>query len=211
MFDYQAGEKYKLTLIMVGVTGIIVGASLTLMLAAPGEAPPPKRGHGGGRARNFEGREGSGPSLRATGGGQGAMPQMPQVEQVDKGQATALVDSFLPLTYDFNSTTSGQSQERAMQLMTPECAQLYKANVWTDEIAQKVGEAGMTSSFQRTSCQAITSTDDGSVVVKVEGDQTLVLQGQPPRPKHVIMEYLVKKTPGGLKVSGISESGNFGT
>jgi len=209
MFDYQAGEKYKLTLIMVAVTGIIVGAALTLFVSAPGEAPPQRRGHGG-RPSNYEGR---GAGLRSAGAGRGAMesPPPPQVEQVDKGAAQALVQGFLPLTWDFNSTTASRSQEQAMNMMTPDCAQNYKLNVWTADIAQAVTGAGMTSSFQPSSCQAITTDVDGSVVVKVEGEQILNLQGQPPKPKHVIMEYLVKKTPGGLKVSGISESGNFGT
>jgi hypothetical protein len=214
MFDYQAGEKYKLTLVMVGVTGIIVGASLTLFLATP-SGPPPRASHGSRRPANYEAR-GSG-SLRSAGGRvshDGGGPDdaaPPPVDVVDKGAAQSFVQGFLNLTWDFNSTTSGQSQERAMTFMTPDCAQNYKVNIWTPEMAQTVAGAGMTSSFTTVSCQAITSTDDGSVVVKVVGDQTLNLQGQAPKQQHKIMEYLVKKTPQGLKISGISESENFGT
>ena len=98
-----------------------------------------------------------------------------------------------------------------MSYMTADCAQNYRQSVWTPDIAQKVAGAGMTSSFTPTRCEAITTTEDGSVVVKVEGEQILNLQGQPPRNDHKSMEYLIKKTPSGLKVSGISESGNFGT
>ncbi len=215
MFDYQAGEKYKLTMIMVGMTGVIVGSALTLFLAAPGDAPKARRGHGSARPQNYEGRGGS---LRASGGagppGAGAgmeVPQAPPSEQVDKGAAQALVQGFLPLTWDFNSTTANRSQEQAMNMMTADCAQNYKLNVWTPDIAQAVTGAGMTSSFQPSACEAITTDVDGSVVIKVEGEQILNLQGQPPKPKHVSMEYLVKKTPSGLRVSGISESGNFGS
>jgi hypothetical protein len=215
MFDYQAGEKYKLTLIMVAVAGAMAGAFFTLLLSPAPEAPKPHR-RGGGRAANFEG--GGASSLRSVGGGRGMRdngvppaPDTPPPESIDKGAAQSLVQGILPLTWDFSSSTANQSQERAMSFMTQDCAQNYRLNVWTPEIAQGVTGAGMTSSFTPTSCQAITATDDGSVVVKVQGEQILNLQGQEPRHKPVTMEYLVKKTPQGLKISGISESGNFGS
>ena len=50
MFDYQAGEKYKLTLVMTGVTGVVIGAALTILLSAPTEAPH-KSTRGGRRPR----------------------------------------------------------------------------------------------------------------------------------------------------------------
>jgi len=79
--------------------------------------------------------------------------------------------------------------------------------VWTPEIDQDVTGADMTSSFTVTSCDAICSTGDGSVVVKVSGYQVLSLPSQPPHTKQVSLEYLVTKTPKGLRISGISESG----
>ena len=40
MFDYQAGEKYKLTLIMVALAGMMAGAFFTILLSA---GPEPAR------------------------------------------------------------------------------------------------------------------------------------------------------------------------
>jgi hypothetical protein len=39
MFDYQAGEKYKLTLIMVGFAGLMAGMLFTLVLMPQQESP----------------------------------------------------------------------------------------------------------------------------------------------------------------------------
>jgi len=215
MFDYQAGEKQKLLLIMTAVSGVVAGAFFTLLLSPPGEAPQrPTRG-GPRRPPNME-RGGAGTApLRSVGGmrDNGVQANQPPAgEEVDKGAAQSMVQGALQYMWDFNSTTANQSQEQAMALMTADCAQNYRLNVWTPEIAQKVGAAGMTSSFTPQSCEAITSTPDGSVVVKVQGQQILNLQGQAPQPKMVMMEYLVKRTPSGqLKICGISESGNFGS
>ncbi|MBS1990987.1 MAG: hypothetical protein JSS83_10745 [Cyanobacteria bacterium SZAS LIN-3] len=211
MFDYQAGEKQKLLLIMTAVSGVIAGSFFTLLLSSPGEAPrAPQRG---GRMRSGE-TGGGGPPLRSVSGRgmrDNGVPPAPPVEEVDRGAAQSMVQGTLPLMWDFNSATANQSQEQAMTFMTQDCAQNYRLNVWTPEIAKSVGAAGMTSSFTPQMCQAITSEADGSVVVKVQGQQVLNLQGQPPKLKQVQMEYLVKRTPSGLKICGISESGDFGS
>jgi hypothetical protein len=221
MFDYQAGEKYKLTLIMVGAAGVMAGAFFTLLLSPPGEAPQQKphgrgaRGGAGGgapatdavldssqrhhRGMRDQGAGGPGPQS----GGPSAAP----AEQADKAESRDLVANLLPIIFDFNSVSANRSQEQAMASMTPECATLYRQNVWTAEVAQGVAGASMTSTFTPSMCEAYTSTADGSVVIKVEGEQVLNVQGQQ-RPKHVSMEYLVKKTPQGLKICGISESGS---
>jgi len=219
MFDYQAGEKQKLLLIMTAVSGVVAGAFFTLLLAPPGEAPQkPTRGGGSRRLQNMErGAAQSAVPLRAINGGMrdgGAQANQPPaaVSEVDKGAAQSMVQGALKYMWDFNSSTSNQSQQQAMAQMTADCAQNYRLNVWTPEIAQKVAAAGMTSSFTPLSCEAITSEADGSVVVKVQGQQILNLQGQPPQQKQVLMEYLVRRTPSGeLKICGISESGNFGS
>lgn len=39
MFDYQAGERQKMTLIMTALAGMIAGVFFTLLLAPPQEAP----------------------------------------------------------------------------------------------------------------------------------------------------------------------------
>ena len=213
MFDYQAGEKYKLTLIMVGAAGVMAGAFFTLLLSPPAEAPhkdkraskiandpdmngAPRMPHGHGMRDNGVPRYPDGTP----------MPQAPPAAQVDKNEAATMVQNMLPLTWDFNSTSANRSQEMAMAYMTPECANNYRQYVWTPQIAEGVAGAAMTSTFTPTVCQPLTSTEDGSVVIKVEGEQVLVVQGQQ-RPKHISMEYLVKKTAQGLKVCGVSESG----
>jgi hypothetical protein len=212
MFDYQAGEKYKLTLIMVGAAGVMAGAFFTLLLSPPAEPPhkdrratkisndpdmngTPRMPHGRGMRDNGVPRYPDGTPMSS------APPQA----TADKTESKNLVMTMLPLAFDFNSTSANRSQELAMAYMTPECANNYRTSVWTPEIAQSVAGAAMTSSFNTTVCEPYTSTEDGSVVIKVEGEQVLVLQGQQ-RPKHVSMEILVKKTNQGLKVAGISDT-----
>src|SRR6202021_3110938 len=39
MFDYQAGEKYKITLIMVALAGLMAGAFFTILLSSSGTEP----------------------------------------------------------------------------------------------------------------------------------------------------------------------------
>jgi len=217
MFDYQAGEKQKLLLIMTAVSGVIAGAFFTLLLSPPAEAPQ-KQSRGGGSRRMQNMERGTAQSLvplRSINGGMrdnGTQAnQPPAADMVEGGAAQSMVQGLLQYMWDFNSSTANQSQEQAIANMTPECAQVYRLNVWTPEIAQKVAAAGMTSSFTPQSCQFVTNNPDGTAVVKIQGQQILVLQGQPTPPKMVIMEYLVKRTPSGLKICGISESGNFGT
>ncbi len=43
MFDYQAGEKYKLTLIMVAIAGVMAGMFFTVLLMPTPEAPQARK------------------------------------------------------------------------------------------------------------------------------------------------------------------------
>jgi len=206
MFDYQAGEKYKMTLIMVAVAGAMAGVFITLILSPTpvptrrrqpskadthpditGIAPPP------GSDPRYAGQPNSGP------------PQAP-AGMVEPFKAQAYVEAFLPLAWDFNATSAANSQQSAINMMTDECAKSYKSNIWTSEMATTIASSGMTSTWSQKMVSARQNQADGSIEIVVQGEQQLQLPGEPPKPRPVKFVYLVKKAADGtLKIAGISE------
>ena len=55
MFDYQAGEKYKITLAMTGIAGLIIGMFFTLLIMPQSSEPPRNRGNHGARVASNAG------------------------------------------------------------------------------------------------------------------------------------------------------------
>jgi len=210
MFDYQAGEKYKMTLITVGLSGVMAGAALTLFLSPQGSGPSGKP-----RVRQ---KADSDPDVtgvaRPVGGrylNQGQTPTPPPpspADMVEPNAATELVKGFLPLAWDFSSATAANSQASAMNLMTPECAQNYKSSVWTDEVASGILGSGIKSNFNQQMVSAGQNLQDGSIEVTVHGSLDMTLPGNPPTSKPCKYIYLVKKFGGPLKIAGISEAPN---
>lgn len=211
MFDYEAGEKYKLTLIMVGVAGCLAGMFFTMLLMPTPEPPSRRRGP---QTRAMSDPDVTGYRAPA-GSGQGGYGQPAQVPQqpvepglhVDPLQARTLMDSFVPYVWDLSAGTAKQSQAQAMQFMTPECAQAYRQNIWTDAVAQKIEQSGLVSKFEASHIDVGGLQSDGTLVVTVEGTQTLSVPSQQGgKQRQVKVEYLMKQFPQGLKVAGISEA-----
>lgn len=209
MFDYQAGEKQKLTLIMVGFVGLMAGMLFTMLVMPPGPPPAKARAHqrfmddpdvtggrGGGR------RYGAAPAAVAA-----AQPQQAQQPYVamDKGAAQSLIQSWLTPAWDLSAGTARASQEQAMAYMTPDCKQAYQQNIWTPEIAKSIEESGLQSTFQLAGISASDQQADGSVVVFVQGMQVLTVPGKGVKQRQVRMEYMVRQTPEGPRIAGISE------
>ncbi|HEY9678439.1 MAG TPA: hypothetical protein V6C76_10550 [Drouetiella sp.] len=228
MFDYQAGEKQKLTLIMVGFAGLMAGMFFTMLLmpqpdprhAAKG--PPPKwkmdpdangsrMGGGMGGGGRYAPKDGDAAAQAAAvaqfqGGGAGQQQaQQPAGELCDPNLALNLVNPWLEYVWDLNAATAQASQEKAIQYMTADCANAYRQNIWTPDMARQVQESGLQSSFRTQKVSAGQNQPDGSVVIFVEGDQVLKMAGKPDSTRHVKMEYLVKKLPEGIRIAGISE------
>lgn len=209
MFDYQAGEKYKLTLIMVGMAGLMAGMFFSILLMPP--APPARASRAKpawaehpdvtGRARGQAG------SAHAE-----APPPGTPVAMTDPTMAQTLVEQWLPLAWDLSAGSAQTSQENAIKYMTVECAAQYRQNIWTPEMAQQINQSGLQSQFKPSSIHASTNQADGSVVVFVEGEQMLAVPGKPQSGRHVKLEYLVKTdSDGSMKIAGFSEGGNYGT
>lgn len=214
MFDYQAGEKYKLTLIMVGMAGLMAGMFFSILLMPP--APP-------ARASRAKPAWANNPDVtgvpRGTPSGiaqqqqaQGGPPAA-QGPMTDPHLAQTLVEQWLPLAWDLTAGSAQISQENAIKYMTPECAAQYRQNIWTPDMAKQINESGLQSQFKPSSITASTNQVDGSVVVFVEGDQVLAVPGKPQNGRHVKLEYLIKTDPsdGSLKIAGFSEGGNYGS
>jgi hypothetical protein len=215
MFDYQAGEKYKLTLIMVAIAGLMAGMFLSILMM-----PTPEPPHRRQRPANDEQQ---GPPIRSAApinSGEAytrpidqprEMPQQaqaaPQVDAADPLAALNLVQQWLPLAWDLSAGSAQTSQEKAILYMTPECADAYRRNIWTDEIARQIDESGVKSSFNLGRVSAGANQPDGSVVIFVEGQQVLAVPGKGSRARDVKLQYLVKTTADGLRIAGISEVG----
>jgi len=214
MFDYQAGEKYRITLIMVGLAGIMAGMFFTILLCPTPEPTkhkarpkwadnPDVTGHA--RLPNAN------PMAQAAARGdqqQEQAPQAPAGPPVDQTTALNLVESWLPLAWDMSAGTAKTSQEKAIQYMTPECAIAYRQNVWTDDISKQIEQSGLQSSFRPSFVKATGLQPDGTMVIYVEGQQTLTVPGKGARVRAVKLEYLLKQTVDGIRIAGISETGN---
>jgi hypothetical protein len=222
MFDYKAGEKFKITLIMVGLAGVMAGMFFTLLLM-----PTPEPAHHRKKPNWSMDPDMTGQAPRmpaASSMAQQAVQQQQQQQQASAGAAQAqsqygavdattglnLVENWLPLAWDMSAGTAKQSQERAIQYMTTECALAYRQNVWTDEIAKQIEASGLQSSFRPTVVKAGEQQSDGSIVVDVEGQQVLRVPGKGDRVRTVKLEYLLKQTPDGIRIAGISENGKSG-
>ena len=220
MFDYQAGEKFKLTLIMVGFAGLMAGMLFTMLIMPQPDNRPSKRramqpymndpdatgGRGAGGGRTGAQMAYSNAQAGAAGAthGAGAPPQAPG-ELTDPNMALGLVENWLPAVWDLSAGTAPGSQEKAIAYMTPECATAYRQNIWTADMAKQIQDSGLQSTFTAKKVSAGENQQDGSVVVFVEGEQILQVAGKPARARPVKMEYLVRKTADGMRIAGISE------
>jgi hypothetical protein len=217
MFDYQAGEKYKLTLIMVGVAGIIAGMFFTLLLLPAPDMSTSRHKAMDERTRrilsnpDISGRRDGGMFGRDGGGGPGAanardgqQPGPAGVPLVDRSTAQQFMQNWLPRVWDLSARTAGTNQEEAIKWMTPECAAAYRQNIWSSDIASRISSSALQSEWHTTQMDVSENLQDGSVVVKVEGLQVLEAPtGRKEKP--VSLEYMLKQTPDGMRVAGISE------
>ena len=209
MFDYQAGEKYKLTLIMVALAGIMAGAFFTVLLSSQSEAPRPRQ------RQHFEDPDERGDRpIQAAGYSNynSAAQSQPQAQNAsgnntDPLAALNLVQEWLPLAWDLSAGSASNSQEKAIKYMTNDCAQAYRENVWTQGMAKQINASGIKSSFSASRVAAGNMQSDGSVVITVEGKQVLNVPSKGAKTRQVKLEYLVKNTADGLRIAGISEAG----
>lgn len=202
MFDYQAGEKFKLTLIMVGFAGLMAGMFFAFLMM-----PAPEMSNAR-RARMIP-RHAHNSDITGIPAGMSAPPQQPVVSPadiVDRFQAKTFIDQFIRLAWDLSAGSARQSQAQAIACMTPECAQAYQTNIWTPDLAKQIEEAGLQSSFTPRVVDVSQNLNDGAVVVKVQGAQTLGVAGNA-KAREVNLEYLIRNTPQGMRIAGISEGG----
>ena len=207
MFDYQAGEKYKLTLIMVAVAGMLAGMFFTVLLmptpeAAPKHRQPPKwASNPDATGRASSAGEGQEPGRNMAAPGQAPMA-------VDPYQARELLETkFLPLAWDLSAYSARASQGKAIAFMTEDCKRAYMNNIWTTAIANQIEQSGVQSQFTPRRIEPSPVRSDGSVEVIVEGQQTLSVPGKGGKTREVKVVYLLKQFPDGLKIAGISEAG----
>jgi hypothetical protein len=214
MFDYQAGEKYKLTLIMVGVAGLLAGVFFTVLLMPTPEAGPAKH-HTPPKWSSNPDATGTarmpGTGQRATDGQgpeQQGQPQAQAPMAADPFQAREMLETkFLPLAWDLSAYSARASQGKAIAYMTDDCKRAYMNNIWTPSIAKQIEESGVQSQFTPRKIEPSPIRSDGSVEVTVEGQQTLSVPGKGGKTRDVKVVYLVRQYPEGMKIAGISEAG----
>lgn len=210
MFDYQAGEKYKITLIMVAIAGLLAGVFFTVLLM-PTEAPASRR-RGGPVTRamtdpDVTGHRAAPADMQQMGQATLSNAAGPSVIPTNPIEAQQLIEGWLPLAWDLNFHSARASQEKALAYMTPDCARSYCQSIWTPQIAQQIEQSGVQSHFEPKSVMAGQLQGDGSVVITVAGTQSLGVEGKPRKIRDVKVEYLIKNLPEGMRIAGISEVG----
>ena len=211
MFDYQAGEKYKLTLIMVGLAGLMAGMFFSVLLMPTPEAPHHRQRPAYANNADITGQA-QVPSQKGTGQvaaqtQQQEQPAAAPISMADPVTSLSLVQEWLPLAWDLSAGSAKSSQEKAILYMTPECASAYRTNIWTADIAKQIDESGIKSSFSTARVSAGNNQPDGSIIISVDGEQILAVPGKSSRARQVHLDYLVKNTANGLRIAGISEGG----
>jgi hypothetical protein len=213
MFDYQAGEKYKLTLIMVGIAGLMAGMFFSFLLMPQPDMVSMNNARRRGPMKphmtnpdvtgiaRIPGMQGD-PAMAAQ---QAQASQGPPPIFVDPFQAKLMIEKWLPMAWDLSAGTARQSQDSAMTAMTPECQQGYRQSVWTPDIQKQIDECGLQSAFAPSMVNAGGTQADGTVVVTVQGTQKLGVPGKGEKIRQVKMEYLIKGTPDGMRIAGISD------
>src|SRR5262249_48694572 len=125
MFDYQAGEKYRLTLIMVGVAGLIAGMFIVLLLM-PSPEPSARRHGGGGMSERVmtnpditghrEGGSSFGSPAQSTGGAEQQAGSMPSgAAYVDRAAAQQFMSAWLPRVWDLSAGSAASNQAEALR------------------------------------------------------------------------------------------------
>lgn len=209
MFDYQAGERYKLTLIMVGLAGLMAGMFFAVLLMPTPEPTRRRPVPAYMQDPDITGRRAVG-NHAAPGAAQAMAPQAAAgaVNLTDPVAAKALVERWLPYAWNLSAGTAKASQEQAMQYMTADCAAAYQRNIWTPDLAKQIDESGLQSNFRPDRVAVGDPLTDGSVVVFVDGTQTLTVPGKGSTARQVKLEYMVKMTDDQvLRIAGISEGG----
>lgn len=217
MFDYQAGEKYKITLIMVAIAGMMGGIFFTVLLMPTPDAGAAHNRKRGPVTRAMTDPDVTGyraPSPEMQQGGSGAVnPQAltgagpTNYNPVSPLDATNMVSEFSHYAFDLNAHSARQSQERAIQqFMTPDCAQAYRQNIWKEETAQQVEQSGLQSEFHVDGISPGNLLGDGSIEVDLLGKQSLGV-GANRKTRDVKVRYLIKNLPDGPKIAGIQELG----
>jgi hypothetical protein len=208
MFDYQAGEKFKLTLILVGFAGLMAGMFFSLLFMTP--SPEPERHHRHLKFAMNPDLTGQPINRRSQMSAQATAPSQPSapVTLVNPDDALTLIKAWLPLTWDLSAASAKNSQEKALMYMTPECASAYRQNIWTDDMANQIVQCGLQTTFDANQVKAGQPQPDGTIVIFVDGLQTMTVAGKGTQQRPVKYEYLIKLTQDGLRIAGISEGGS---
>jgi hypothetical protein len=197
---------------MVAIAGIIGGMFFTLLLLpSPDMTAQARHGKRDPRMekvmhnRDITGRNDGGP-MQGPGSANAQETQQSSAQFVDRSTAQQFMQNWLPRVWDLSAQTATTDQEEAIKWMTPECAAAYRQNIWSPEIASRISSSALQSEWHTTQMDVSDNMQDGSVVVKVQGVQ--VLQAPTGRKeKQVSLEYMLKQTPDGMRIAGISEAG----
>ena len=76
-----------------------------------------------------------------------------------------------------------------------------------NDLAKQIDESGLQSNFAPQSVSVSQAQADGTVIVFVDGTQTLSVAGKGGSSRFVKLEYMIRQTPDGLRICGISEGG----
>src|SRR6202035_3893413 len=98
MFDYQAGEKFKLTLIMVGFAGLMAGMLFTMLLMPTPDATPRHRPH----QRYMDNPDITGGRAPSGAASAAAASTGAPVSVTDPNAALSMIEQWLPIAWDLS-------------------------------------------------------------------------------------------------------------
>lgn len=135
-------------------------------------------------------------------GGQAQGQTQPQ-EQAGKltpSLACDFVKWWLQQAMDYSLSTGKARHEEAMKWMLPPAAEAFKAQFWSDVVAQGVAQGAMTGAYQSSEISALALNPDGTVAVKAVGALVTQQAGFAPQTQSLNLQFLIGKTPSGVGI-----------
>lgn len=125
--------------------------------------------------------------------------------RIDHSHAEDFVKYWVGPAFDYRVSHARASHEDAFKWMTAEAQQSFRANFWSEALAQGIETNQIIAAFHPVSIQAQAVNPDGSVVVALTG--TLVMQ-QPqasihPSTQNIIADFLVRQDPDCMRIAGV--------
>lgn len=138
-----------------------------------------------------------------------AQPQMQQavapqgVRVLEPKDAEDFVSWWQQGAFNYNPKVAQENHQLAYKWMNPGVQGTFQQLFWTNEIAQGIASGSLVGSFQPVSVHAQAINPNGTVVVSLAGVLVIQRNGYQPETRQIFTDYLVKREPQGLRITGM--------